>query len=251
MAKRTKLKKTETPNTAFDLIAVGDKITFHLGEAEKALKASEQAYDEHTTHRRTAAALLLDVAQNHPEYLEELCTRIKLGLSRRKELLAIAGGKKTVEKSRADNTARQRRHRAKKRKSASIKTEPLQGPVTAKSGNGTDPDESADDRKRAYAAAERAEQRQITYLAQDIPSRTVEAVCYVAPTVRSEPKPVNGEIIAAPTNLERALQGLDQWLETFRPLPGIPSYVLANVETARRQLSEYVDAERPVETALQ
>ena len=133
--------------TEFNPIAVGDKIAGHIAAADRAKEA-------HDTESKTAGALLLDVAQNHPEHLEAICARIGLGLSRRKELLMIAGGRRTLEKSRADNKARQDRHRAKKR--ALTKRKPLQPPVTADkgSGNKVDPDVGAEAMKAAQAAAE-------------------------------------------------------------------------------------------------
>lgn len=112
----------------FDPIAVGDKIAEHVA-------AADQARDRMDEHEKAAGALLLNVAKNHPEHLEAICDRIKLGLSRRKELLMIARGRKTVEQSRADNTARQHRHRARKRALRLPKVEPLQGGVLRSAGD--------------------------------------------------------------------------------------------------------------------
>jgi hypothetical protein len=113
-----------TDKPKFDPIAVGDKIAAHIAKADEAVSANRE-------HSMAAGALLLDVAQNYPKHLEAICERIGLGLSRRKELLMIAGGRKTLEKSRADNKARQDRHRAKKRALPPPEPKPLQPPATA------------------------------------------------------------------------------------------------------------------------
>jgi hypothetical protein len=107
----------------FNAIAVGDEIAGHLKKADEAVAS-------HREHCIAAGGLLLDVQTNHPEHTEAICERIGLGLSRRKELLMIAGGRKTLDQSRADNKARQDRHRAKK---SPPPPKPLQPPVTAAS----------------------------------------------------------------------------------------------------------------------
>jgi hypothetical protein len=138
------------PATDFDPIAVGNKIAEHLTEADKAVAANRE-------HSMAAGALLLDVAQNHPKHLDAICDRIRLGLSRRKELMMIAGGRKTLAQSRADNAKRQARHKANKRAKRlppPRPERPLPDPVTAKSGNDLDPEASADAMKMAHAAAE-------------------------------------------------------------------------------------------------
>lgn len=133
----------------FDPIAVGDEIAEHIA-------AADQAKDKMAEHSRAAGALLLDVATNHPKHLKAICDRINLGLSRRKELLAIAAGRKTVEQSRADNTARQHRHRKKKRTLRTPNAKPLQGGVTAKgeAERNVGPDASADAMKAVPVEAE-------------------------------------------------------------------------------------------------
>ena len=134
----------------FDPVAVGDKIAGHIA-------AADQAKDRMAEHSRAAGALLLDVATNHREHLKAICDRINLGLSRRKELLAIAAGRKTVEQSRADNTARQHRHREKKRTPGTPKAKPLQGGVTAvrEAEGNVGPDASANAMKVSVEAEAR------------------------------------------------------------------------------------------------
>jgi hypothetical protein len=125
-------------NSAFDPIAVGKEIAAHLAEADKAVAA-------HREYSMKAGALLLDVAQNHPEHLDAICKRISLGLSRRKELLMIAGGRKTVEQSRADNKRRQDRFRAKHKPKSSPAVdapEPLHEAVTATAAPAATPQQS-------------------------------------------------------------------------------------------------------------
>jgi hypothetical protein len=97
------------PGAGYDPIAVGDKIADHLKKADEAIAANRE-------HSMAAGALLLDVQQNHPGDMDGICKRIGLGASRRKELLMIAGGRKTLEQSRRENADRQRRHKDKKKK---------------------------------------------------------------------------------------------------------------------------------------
>src|SRR5580704_16337760 len=94
----------------YDPIAVGDKIADHLKKADEAVEANRE-------HCMAAGGLLLDVQENHPKHMETICKRIGLGLSRRKELLMIAGGRKTLDQSRAENAERQRRFKDKKKRS--------------------------------------------------------------------------------------------------------------------------------------
>jgi hypothetical protein len=147
----------DRPASEFDPIAVADKIAEHLAEADKAVAA-------HREHSMAAGALLLDVQENHPKHMEAICNRIRLGRSRRAELLMIAGGRKTLQESKAQNRARVQRHRTKK-KAAAVppprpSESPLQRPVMddppqpANRGNDVDPDASADAMKMAHAAAE-------------------------------------------------------------------------------------------------
>jgi hypothetical protein len=141
----------------FDPIAVGDQIKSHIDQADKA----KAIHDEHV---RAAGKLLLDVATNHPKQMDAICKRIGLGDSRRYELLAIAGGRKTLAESRAQNNERQKRFRKKRRfrnknKSAAQSNgasgangAPLHPGVTEPAGNNVDPDASADAMKAAHAA---------------------------------------------------------------------------------------------------
>jgi hypothetical protein len=90
----------------FNPVAVGDKIAEHLAEAEKAIGICHE-------RSKAAGVLLLDVAQNHPKHMEPIRIRLGLGDSRRKELLMIAGGRRTLEESRAEPAKRQARFKAK------------------------------------------------------------------------------------------------------------------------------------------
>jgi ParB-like chromosome segregation protein Spo0J len=90
----------------FDPIAVGDKITGHLAEADLAKGAVIE-------HSKAAGALLVEVAEKHPKHLEPICDRIKLGRSRMHELMQIAGGRRTAEEVKANTKKRVAKHRAK------------------------------------------------------------------------------------------------------------------------------------------
>jgi hypothetical protein len=145
------------PATEFDPIAVGDRIAGHIAEANKAI----DAYREHSV---AAGTLLLDVQKNHPQHLDAICKRIGLGRSRRAELLAIAGGRKTLAQSKAQNKARVKKHRAQKKAAALPPAPPSENPLhravmddpfePATRENGVDPEASADAVETAHAAAE-------------------------------------------------------------------------------------------------
>jgi len=90
----------------FDPIAVGDKIAGYLAEADKAKGAVIE-------HSKVAGALLVEVAEKHPKYLESICSRIHLGRSRLNELMQIAGGRKTAEEIKANTQKRVAKCRAK------------------------------------------------------------------------------------------------------------------------------------------
>jgi hypothetical protein len=47
------------------------------------------------------------VKEHHPEHLKAICERAKIGRSRRKELLQIGRGSKTIEQSRKESAERQ------------------------------------------------------------------------------------------------------------------------------------------------
>jgi hypothetical protein len=106
----------------YDPIAIGDSIASHLKKADEAVAASRE-------HFMAAGVLLLDVQENHPKHMEAICKRIGLGRTRRKELLMIAGGRKTLEQSRAENAERQRRFKDKKKKSRLPPPEPAEEPL--------------------------------------------------------------------------------------------------------------------------
>jgi hypothetical protein len=106
----------------FDPIAVADKIAGHLAEADKADAAKRE-------HSIAAGALLLDVQVNHPKHMDAICDRIGLKRSRRAELLMIARGRKTLEQSKAQNKARVKRHRTKKKAAALPPQRPSENPL--------------------------------------------------------------------------------------------------------------------------
>jgi hypothetical protein len=143
--------------TEFDPIAVGDKIAGHLAMADKAVAANRE-------HSKAAGALLLDVQKNHPKHMDAICDRIGLGRSRRAELLMIAGGRKTLEQSKAQNKARVKRHRAKKNAPVLLPPAPSENPLhrdvmddpvePQNRGNPANPDARADAMKVAQVAAE-------------------------------------------------------------------------------------------------
>jgi hypothetical protein len=143
--------------TIFDPIAVGDKIAGHLAEADKAFAANRE-------HSKAAGVLLLDVQENHSKHMDAICRRIGLKRSSRAELLMIAGGRKTLAQSKAENTSRVKRHRAKKKAAALPPPPPSENPLhrpvmddpsqSANRGNDVDPDASADATKVAQVAAE-------------------------------------------------------------------------------------------------
>ncbi len=61
---------------------------------------------------------------HHPEHLKAICERANIGRSRRKELLQIGGGSKTIEQSRKESADRQTRSRANKKARAVTVTAP-------------------------------------------------------------------------------------------------------------------------------
>jgi hypothetical protein len=177
--------------TEFDPVAVGDKIRSHLEKADKA-KASQL---EHAT---AAGVLLLDVKENHPEDLENMCQRIGLQRSRRFELLAIASGKRTQEETKAKTKARVDKHREKKKAKAlpppESKSHPLQPAVTD-----DDPEASAERRKAEYAAMEAAAEAQPVDAPE--PAPVVEPVALPRPNTNPSGRALTEFKVAA-----------DQWL---------------------------------------
>jgi hypothetical protein len=127
--------------TNFDPVAIGNEIA--------ALEAEAQS--EFKSRSAKIAAILWQVKQEHPEHLDEVCRIADIGRSRRKQLLQIGRGDKTLEQSRAETKVRVQRTRAKA-KAATVAAPPKAEPP--KAGNGTDPDEASAKRKAAYAANE-------------------------------------------------------------------------------------------------
>jgi hypothetical protein len=80
------------------------------------------------------AEILWNVKQHHPEHLDAICERAEIGLSRRKELLQIGSGRKTIRQSRQATAVRQAKFKAKKKANAAEppKSEAVtKAPVTA------------------------------------------------------------------------------------------------------------------------
>jgi hypothetical protein len=74
------------------------------------------------------------VKQHHPEHLDAICERANIGLSRRKELLQVGSGRKTIKQCRQATAARQAKFKAKKKAKAAEppKSEAVtKAPVTA------------------------------------------------------------------------------------------------------------------------
>ena len=72
--------------------------------------------------------------QHHPEHLDAICERANIGLSRRKELLQVGSGRKTIKQCRQATAARQAKFKAKKKAKAAEppKSEAVtKAPVTA------------------------------------------------------------------------------------------------------------------------
>jgi hypothetical protein len=103
----------DLPN--FDPIAVADEIAALETEAQDKLA---EANDEFKDRSEKIATILWNVKQHHPEHLDAICERAKIGLSRRKELLQIGSGRKTIKQSRQATAARQAKFKAKKKASA-------------------------------------------------------------------------------------------------------------------------------------
>jgi hypothetical protein len=90
--------------TNFDPIAVGDEIAALETEAQDKLA---EAKDEFKSRSEKIAAILWDVKQHHPEHLDAICERAKIGRSRRYELLRIGSGRETAKQSRKESAKRQ------------------------------------------------------------------------------------------------------------------------------------------------
>jgi hypothetical protein len=92
----------DLPN--FDPIAVADEIAALETEAQDKLAEAE---DEFKSRSEKIAAILWDVKQHHPEHLDAICERAKIGRSRRYELLRIGSGRETAKQSRKESAKRQ------------------------------------------------------------------------------------------------------------------------------------------------
>jgi hypothetical protein len=99
----------------FDPIAIGDDVAALEREAQSKLA---DAKSEFASRSEKIAAILWDVKQHHPEHLDAICERAEIGLSRRKELLQIGSGRKTIRQSRQATAARQAKFKAKKKANA-------------------------------------------------------------------------------------------------------------------------------------
>jgi hypothetical protein len=107
------MNKPVLPN--FDAIAIGDEVAALEREAQSKLA---DAKGEFASRSEKIAAILWKVKQDHPEHLDAICKRAGIGRSRRKELLQIGSGRKTVKQSRQTTAARQAKFKAKKKANA-------------------------------------------------------------------------------------------------------------------------------------
>jgi hypothetical protein len=71
----------------FNVDAAVAEIRGHLQAGEKAA----------LSHNEKAGKRFIDIAENHPEHMAEVCKKLGLSDSRRKELMQIAGGRKTAD----------------------------------------------------------------------------------------------------------------------------------------------------------
>jgi hypothetical protein len=115
----------------FDPIVIGNEVAALEMEAQSKLA---DAKDEFVSRSEKIAAILWEVKVHHPEHLRAICERAKIGRSRRKELLQIGRGSKTIEQSRKESADRQSRSRANKKARAVTVTAPA-SPHTANQTN--------------------------------------------------------------------------------------------------------------------
>jgi hypothetical protein len=119
----------------FDPNKVADEIATLESEAQNSFTAAKgefaTAQGVFTTRSEAIAAILWDVEQNHPEHMDAVCERAGIGESRRYELLQIGGGRKTIEKSRADNAARQARLQEKRKAAVAAQKKAVAAAVAA------------------------------------------------------------------------------------------------------------------------
>jgi hypothetical protein len=140
-----------TDLTNFDPIKIGDEIAALESEAQG--KVAE-AKAEFASRSEKIAAILWDVKQHHPEHLKAVCERGGIGRSRRKQLLQIGSGSKTLEKSRAENKTRVQRHRAKARAITVMATPAEAGAKSQPETGNNDPAKSGTETASAHAANE-------------------------------------------------------------------------------------------------
>jgi hypothetical protein len=107
----------DLPN--FDPIAVADEIAALESEAQDKLA---EAKDEFKSRSEKIAAILWEVKQHHPEHLDAICERAKIGRSRRYELLRIGSGRETAKQSRKESAKRQTKSRATKQARAAAES---------------------------------------------------------------------------------------------------------------------------------
>jgi hypothetical protein len=101
----------------FDPVTVGEQLARLEAEAQGDFDTAKGVY---LSRSEAIAALLWDVEQNHPEHMDEVCRLAGIGRSRRDDLLQIGGGRKTMEKHRQENAARQAKFKAKKKKAKQL-----------------------------------------------------------------------------------------------------------------------------------
>ena len=133
----------------FDPVAIGDELAALETEAQSKLAGAK---GEFASRSEKIAAILWDVKQHHPEHLKAVCERAGIGRSRRKQLLQIGSGSKTLEKSRAENKTRVQRHRAKAR-AITVMATPAEAKSQPETGN-NDPAKSGTETASAHAANE-------------------------------------------------------------------------------------------------
>jgi hypothetical protein len=107
----------DLPN--FDPIAVADEIAALESEAQDKLA---EAKDEFKSRSEKIAAILWEVKQHHPEHLDAICERAKIGRSRRYELLRIGSGRETAKQCRKESAKRQTKSRATKKARAAAES---------------------------------------------------------------------------------------------------------------------------------
>jgi pyruvate/2-oxoglutarate dehydrogenase complex dihydrolipoamide acyltransferase (E2) component len=141
----------DLPN--FDPIKVGDEIAALESEAQDKLA---EAKGEFGSRSEKIAAILWQVKQYHPEHLDAICARAKIGRSRRYELLRIGSGRKTAKQARQETAARQTKSRATKKARAATESVTVTDSASEqpKGGNNTDNAKSATKMAAAHTANE-------------------------------------------------------------------------------------------------